>query len=463
MTTKKTEVALNYFFEPDKEKTWHVGKTWAFLNAEDDKTIIKVKIKNLGGNEKCSCYKWRRGHRLFATYTIEPIEFTFLDKIVRTRDNLEASFPKEGKKIKVENLTIVYKDLKNNFSNLDEIFQEDFEVKLRLKNNPNITNKTITGGCDYWLLKDEEYGGNRDKFTLELFSEYEIITPSGIISFPQLEWEDWENRELKDKWDDEVGKIENWYQKVEKNLSLISLNSLSQLVSSTNSNSLQVKIEGEAINLSQIIHSKYWEIRKLLVKEIKNNINEWKIEGEVVKNKNGRQHWVSGLEKRLGNGYYDNEIIEEWLKIKKRLINKKQKEKSPKKLISCLTRYQGSAPSDGYYLFISQDNKHIFEISQSHPTFIQNRPKQTWCQGNNIRFYKISWLEKEKEKKLFTPEDLIEVVEQKTKKDKKEKLTELEEPKWYQKPINYFWGIVIVVGIFILLFLGKKILGIRKS
>jgi len=74
---------------------------------------------------------------MFAIYTIEPLEFTFLDKIENIEEGSEIPLSK-GKKIEVDYLAIVYKDLKNDVPNLDEIFKEGAEIKLRLKNNPDI-------------------------------------------------------------------------------------------------------------------------------------------------------------------------------------------------------------------------------------------------------------------------------------------------------------------------------------
>jgi len=130
---------------------------------------------------------------MFAIYTIEPLEFTFFDKIKNIEEGTEIPLP-EGKKVKVDYLSIVYKDLKNDVPNLDEIFKEGAEIKLRLKNNPDIEKENF----EYWLLRDNSDKG-KDTYGLEIYSDYEIITPDKTITFPKLTWEDWENRELKEK------------------------------------------------------------------------------------------------------------------------------------------------------------------------------------------------------------------------------------------------------------------------
>lgn len=94
-----------------------------------------------------------------------------------------------------------------------------------------------------------------------------------------------------------------------------------------------------------------------------------------------------------------------------------------------MAKFQGAAPILGYYLFISEDDKYKLEISRNHPVFAQNKPKMKGGKnGKNILLYKISWLSQEKDKKLFTDKDFIEVAE-KEETDNEKSTRLLENPK----------------------------------
>jgi hypothetical protein len=334
--TKKTEIALDLL----DGKDWNWGRTWSFLDVEENITTITVKIKHFG-NKDNGFFKLKRAERRFANYTIEPIELTFLDKVENIKKNTTITLSEE-KKIVIDGLSIVYQDLKNEIPNLDEIFYEGAEIKLKLKNNPNLSVKA--DWFEYWFLKenDEE---TKKSYELNIFSDYKIITSAETISFPLITFEErWgeKSKELKEKWSKEEEKWERWYQKVKKNPSLICLNSKGQFTSAANPSSYQVEIEGENIDLTQIIHISYYWIKDVLVKEIGQNIKDWKIKGEVVKNKNGRYHSILGLEKRLGNGFYDDKIIDEWLEIKKSIIKRDEelKNTNEEKILSILTNWE---------------------------------------------------------------------------------------------------------------------------
>ncbi len=139
---------------------WIDGETRVSLEIEDEKIIIPLKITRIG-NKYCNKQKWRRADRKFAAFSLETKNIKFLDK---------------NKEVRVDNLTIVWKDNKNKIGNINDILSEEAEIKLKL-------------GSD-WCLRER----NDDVFSLEIYSDYEIITPNRTITFPKLDWENSNNQ-----------------------------------------------------------------------------------------------------------------------------------------------------------------------------------------------------------------------------------------------------------------------------
>lgn len=234
-----------------KAEQWKSSETKASLEVEDNKVVISLKIKKFSGNYHAK-QKWDRRNREYFACDVESSPITFLHN---------------KKQIKIIDLTIVWKDEKNEITNIEDYFLRGTEIKLKLTKNPEESEEN--GKIDWNMLElgDWKEEGN-EIFSLCVYSNYEIITPTKTISFansfPILETET--PKPKKDK------------SMVSKQEILNNLNKTSVLKLKT----VEYPNFLEEPTKFELEESELQEIKKTLIENvIKKNPQDWKISEEL--------------------------------------------------------------------------------------------------------------------------------------------------------------------------------------
>lgn len=150
-------------------------KTEVTLQVENNKAIIPLKIKKIG-SPRYNQPKWKYSDKKCACYSVESPPISLGEK-----------------KIKIDTLTICYGDETNEITNIEDYLFSGAEIKLGLDKK----------GKSFSLRRHSEQDENDNELcSLEVYSNYEIITPTNTISFPQLTYKEEEDGELKRKWDE---------------------------------------------------------------------------------------------------------------------------------------------------------------------------------------------------------------------------------------------------------------------
>jgi hypothetical protein len=164
------KIEINFFvLDPHSSK---IKKTEALFEFEDDRIVISAEVEKFKEFEHGGHFrerKWTDG------LGYEQVAFN-------VKTSLIAISWKGGKKIKIEQIHLIYKDDDNEISDIDSIFKEGEKIELRLSADLD----TKWGGWAHkWSLEErgewKEDGNNT--FTLGVSSDYEIITPTQRVKF----------------------------------------------------------------------------------------------------------------------------------------------------------------------------------------------------------------------------------------------------------------------------------------
>lgn len=168
---KKIEIKF-FALDPNHPIVGKIEKMEALFEFEDDRIIIPIEVEKFKDFEHGGYFreqKWVDG------LGYEQVAYNIKTPPITT-------FWKGGKKIKIEQINLIYKDEDNEVPNIYNIFKEGAKIKLRLSSDLDLK---YGGYAKKWVLSERgnwKEEGN-DTFTLGVGSDYEIITPTRRVKF----------------------------------------------------------------------------------------------------------------------------------------------------------------------------------------------------------------------------------------------------------------------------------------
>lgn len=420
------------------------------FDIEDDWVTIDLKIKEPGSSQYDEQI-WEQNYTKVAAYTIEPLKIVLRGeaRTVFKKGGRIDVLPSEEKKVIIVKWLVISYENPQNFLPLDIIPWKGEKVKLRL---PNFSEDDEIEKFSRWkwkLVEESDDGAS----SLIVNSDYEIITSIKIYSFPIFTYE---KESDEGGWEEELQRL-GWEKEEDKKLVLANLPNLSldfegSLINNDliklncSGNTGKVEIEGKIINLFQFVGADSWEIKQALLEEIVENIAAWKIVGKkIVNSEISWEFPIVGWE-RTTEAKNDQKLLQKWLGVKNRLIERGERNKKT----SELAQYAGRGPScdddEGYYLFLTKEGRSI-EVSEKNIAFVGIAPKMKGDgEGKNCLWYEITyWGNAEKERKiLLGKDDIFALVEKEQNSNSDKHLP------WGKIALGGGAGIIIIVAVWLL-------------